>query len=297
MSSIVLELQKDAINNAIPITDLLRKALIVARKLKQSSFTQWIENESNGYYNNSDIPKYRIIYGEVKIHNIVHGWIPVKIDPKFQDTFSKTECPKPISEIEYLLNPEKVKSSFVYMQFVPAQQQILKELSGCDHEYCLVITKSSLFLIIESVRNTILNWALKLEEDKILGEGILFSLQEKELAANQNYSINNFYGDASNMQIQQSPINSIQNIYKAIDIENISKLMKLIDQEKDNINIGKDEIVELNSDMVTVNSQIISPKPKVKIIEESLKSIRTILESAGGTVAANLIIELGKYMQ
>ena len=42
MISIVLELQKEAMNPAVEISDLLRKAKFVARKLKISEIEEWI---------------------------------------------------------------------------------------------------------------------------------------------------------------------------------------------------------------------------------------------------------------
>ncbi|MDF1879847.1 hypothetical protein JHD50_00785, partial [Sulfurimonas sp. MAG313] len=38
MKPIVIELQQDALKSDIPVTDLLRKAYVVARKLKLSDF-------------------------------------------------------------------------------------------------------------------------------------------------------------------------------------------------------------------------------------------------------------------
>ena len=41
--------------------------------------------------------------------------------------------------------------------------------------------------IVDSVRTTVLEWALKLEEDGIVDEGLSFSSTEKALAANPVY--------------------------------------------------------------------------------------------------------------
>lgn len=48
--------------------------------------------------------------------------------------------------------------------------------------------------IIDSVRNILLEWSLKLEKDGILGDGITFSKEEKEKASTVNYHIQNFSG-------------------------------------------------------------------------------------------------------
>ena len=57
MSSLVFELQRDALNRNASVSDLLRKALVVSKKLKISEFEKWVTNELNGY--SEDIPDYR----------------------------------------------------------------------------------------------------------------------------------------------------------------------------------------------------------------------------------------------
>lgn len=48
--------------------------------------------------------------------------------------------------------------------------------------YALRISVASAMDIIEKVKNTILEWTLKLEEEGVLGEGMRFSDKEKQSA-------------------------------------------------------------------------------------------------------------------
>jgi len=54
MKLIVIELQEMSSDENIPITALIRKALIVASKLNLSDFKKWIEKEINGDYRTRD---------------------------------------------------------------------------------------------------------------------------------------------------------------------------------------------------------------------------------------------------
>ena len=49
MAKIVIELQHEALKSNFDIMNLLRKAYLVARKLKLQEFEDWINNELNGY--------------------------------------------------------------------------------------------------------------------------------------------------------------------------------------------------------------------------------------------------------
>lgn len=49
MAKIVIELQHEALKSDFDIMNLLRKAYLVARKLKLQEFEDWVNNELNGY--------------------------------------------------------------------------------------------------------------------------------------------------------------------------------------------------------------------------------------------------------
>lgn len=47
--AIVIELQQEALSKDTDLLSLLRKAYLVARKLKLKEFEEWINHELNGY--------------------------------------------------------------------------------------------------------------------------------------------------------------------------------------------------------------------------------------------------------
>ncbi len=61
---IVIELQREALEDNISIESLMRKAYLVARKLNLTEFEEWINQEQNGY--KGQVPEYRYIVGEIK---------------------------------------------------------------------------------------------------------------------------------------------------------------------------------------------------------------------------------------
>jgi AbiTii len=75
--SLVLELQEDCLGTDTSTLAVLRKALVVARKLGVSDLREWIQLELNGYGRADEIPKYRIVSGQLKAWNPYQGWIGV----------------------------------------------------------------------------------------------------------------------------------------------------------------------------------------------------------------------------
>lgn len=297
MASIVLELQSDALDRNVSITDLLRKALVVSRKLRQKDFQEWIESELNGYEGDLQIPDYREIVGQVKGWNRYHGWQQVIFNkPEIMDIISRHRSGQSIAEIEDLIERHD-SSSTLHRPFPPGQQQVLRDAVNFYTEFSLFIDRSALSRVVDSVRNAVLSWALTLEEDGILGEGLSFSNSEKEAAAQSSYNINNFFGEVKDTQVQQATGTSNQQYTnKNVDVEALSGLISLVKDRIEEIDFIGDQKDEVLSDLATIESQASSPKPKQSIIRESLKSIRSILEGASGSVVAQVLLEIGKLL-
>jgi hypothetical protein len=77
MTSLVKQLQKDTLDNSIKISDILRKALLIAKKLKIEEFEQLVSKELKGYEAGDKIPDYRLLNGKVMVLNPYHGYQPV----------------------------------------------------------------------------------------------------------------------------------------------------------------------------------------------------------------------------
>ena len=109
MVAIVLQLQQDALDRDVLISDLIRKALVVAKKLNLEDFERWISDELNGY-GDGDVPEYRVIPGQVRWWNPRLGWQPLLIeDNAIAEGLSKRGCGQSVGELEYLLISHKFK--------------------------------------------------------------------------------------------------------------------------------------------------------------------------------------------
>lgn len=298
MKPVVIELQHEALNRDIPITDLCRKAYVVARKLRIKEFEDWLKGELEGYSDNADIPEYRVVTGEVRAWNPYHGWQPIYFEEAhIAEAVSKRNNGQRIAEIENLLNSVAEKGSSLQIPFAPNQQNIICESIGYQTQVTLMTSESGLVRIIDAVRNIILNWAIKLEEDGILGEGMTFSEDEKSEVVKHSYNVNNFYGEVTGSQIQQSSTDSSQSqSISNFSTETVSAFISELKSQLESIDLGEEERQELTAEISTVEIQAASPKPKEGIIKESLGSIRRILEGASGGAIGQLLIQLGSLV-
>lgn len=208
--AIVLELQEEALKSNADILSLLRKSSLIARKLDLKDFQEWINNELNGY-KKSTVPDYREIRGELKALNPYHGWIPVVAPNNEMETmFNTRRIPDSIPSLNSLLSEGHSQLSIT----IPAEMTAyFNRLTDFETVYTIMVPKNAIINIVEQVKNKILDWAITLEENGILGEGLRFTNDEKTKAHSESQIVNyisNFYGEVSDSQIQQGTTNSNQ---------------------------------------------------------------------------------------
>lgn len=183
MSSLVEELQRDALDSMVSVSDLLRKSLVIATKLNLGEFKTWVEQELNGYADTRQVPEYRTVRGRVVAFNPARGYIPAIIpDPALAELLSIRHETSSAGAIESLA---ACQGTTLVSDFAPDVLTRLMETQRYPLIPQVEIAKTCYLGILDAVRNAILAWSLKLEADGIVGEGMSFSPKEKKLASEQ----------------------------------------------------------------------------------------------------------------
>ena len=81
-----------------------------------------------------------------------------------------------------------------------------------------------------------------------------------------------------------------------LDLGAIGKFLQEFDARAAELNLPSPLAEELAADIATVRAQVDSPKPKKNIIQESLRSVRAVLEITSGSAAAVGLLELLKLI-
>ena len=230
----------------------------------------------------------------MKAWNQYHGWQPIFFEEtSIADLLSNRPSGQRVAEIESLLENIAQHGDDLQIPFSTKEEKMICEAIGKRAQVTLIVPSINLVRILDAVRNIILNWALQLEEDGVLGENMTFSDDEKDKAESHSYNVNNFYGEVTGSQIQQSSPHATQTqSLKEPSITNINNFISSLKRNADEIELGDEIAKELNAEISTIEIQNASPKPKKTILKESLGSIRTILEGATGSAAGQLLLEL-----
>lgn len=243
MDSIVVELQRLASDESHSITDLLRKALLVASKLKLAEFGEWATSELQGY-EKGDVPAYRRVRAELKADNPYHGLVPFILPDKMADKLCDIQLRDPIgSLVDLLSNP---KRGALIMPFSPDVAATLMEMQDeIGRLYpTRTIARNQIASILDVVRTTVLQWSLKLEQEGILGSGISFSKNEQEIAARtMHVKIENFQGILGDV----TGSNVTQNLAMHVQKGDIDALMTALR----NSGVSSDDLAELQLDLAS----------------------------------------------
>lgn len=292
MAGLVLELQADAVDEKVPVSAVLRKALAVSRKLSLPDVESWLSDELNGYAPGAELPEYRKFQGSLKVWNPYHGWQPLFFGkPEDADLLSKSFTRQSVSEIEELL----AKGATSYESPLGAKiEQMLMQGMEIQLRPALHIPRTALIRVTATVRHRILDWALELEGSGVIGEGMTFSQAEKESAreATTVYQIENqtIVHAMHGSQIQQGTQGSTQT-YQAgqLDIAAVLALIAEIRATVRNSSLAATAAAEIEGDLATIEAQVKAPKPRRAFMSEAAKSVRTVLEAAAGGALGNAV--------
>lgn len=195
MGSPVHDLQSLAQDSSTKLTDLLRRALVVATKLGLEDFREWIDMELKGYPDR-EVPAYRICNADYYVRNPYHGLQPIILPTaELRKLFCEVHVRDSVESLQHCLSAGRDGEKLCF-KVPPAHEMQLRK--ACDLLGLPIVrlaNPSQLAGILDTVRTTILEWSLKLEAEGILGDGVVFTSEEKAKAqSSQVINIEQFHG-------------------------------------------------------------------------------------------------------
>ncbi len=285
MPALIPELIAMASDPTVKTTDLLRKAMVAARLLKQPEWAAWIDHELQGYPQPGDLPPYRVLQGELKVDVPGHGRLPLPIrNAEMNRLITESRFGHPMGALEDLAVPGEVVRSF----FTPEQSQFLIQELSLPGVPELALGSNQVRGLIEAVRDKLLTWALDLAEAGIQGDGMSFTSQEQQ-QAQQLAPVNiHIGGDAPGFQFMQSSPGGQQQqtVTGEQKAEALAALLPWLQQVIAQGQLQGEACAELQAELDTLKAQAASPNPKWPVIGAVADSVRAVLEGAGGGVLA-----------
>lgn len=293
MTPIVEQLQHDALDRDVPVSDLLRKAKVVAVKLSLDEAVEWIELELAGYRDRDRIPDYRELRGQPKAFNPVRGWVPIMFtgDDELQGVISECKLHDSISELEYLAKGEGPLN----IPFGSSHTAVLAKAFEIEPTpMALYFGRDRVVGVLDAVRNRVLDWAMELEKAGILGDGLSFSPKEKAAANNPNVTYN--IAHIANVSGAIGPVSGAASVtsiqLNESQVGELSKLVKQIGELKDRMGLTESQDGELGEHIEAIDEELKKDQLDDGRIKGILRSIKSISESTTGNVVATGVVNL-----
>lgn len=167
-------IQNDVIDANVDISVILRKCKVLAVRLGNEPFENWVNQELNGYKNKKLLPDYRIVqvYSQGNFSGpfgsgLNNADIPfLSIPEKYRENLRKCYFIEPIGYYLNLLRTSKgnnLKEQWPPDLVAYTGRDIYQGMN-CMSAWKL-IPNSSIFSLVEAVRNRILNFVLEIEKE------------------------------------------------------------------------------------------------------------------------------------
>lgn len=273
--------------------DLLRNAKILAFNIDNVDFKKWIDKECNGYSENEELPPYRVIktvlYGKIEqIKGLGSSLIYDKfllptshLPSEQQDIINTWRCINPIGEIQSIIDNagDNDLASPCPISVIPLVKKALYPNVNVNQVW-REIQKYDLENVIESVKNRLLDFLLKLDKEMKLDTNFAPTGDngkiQKILNSTIYAGIANF-GNNNHTEVKDSNISINEQVNDDL-FHKIADIVSKIEENEQSCNKDiKDVLTEIKEEL---NGQ--RKKSKLKLFFQALLGVAT-------EISANLI--------
>ncbi|WP_338688981.1 hypothetical protein V5279_25230 [Bradyrhizobium sp. 26S5] len=286
MTTLIEEIQRDAFDEKVTISALLRKVRAAAVKLCLPPAETWVEHELNGYPAGAKLPDYRELAGKPMALNPYRGWIPIILGNTELDYMLST-CPvrQSVASIEAILRD--TVTTFVQIPLSPGMITQLNDLIGVSFGTMAVhISTSQVHGLLDAVRNTVLEWALKLERAGVKGEGLSFSREERQMAKEASTTIN--IGSIGSMVGNLGSNNATGDVSASrISVDEMKRLTDEIAPYIESLKAAGADSRLLQESLAEIKRQSQSATVDQPKALRAVTDLRNALSGAGGSIIAS----------
>lgn len=294
--SLLREIQRGATDHSTPLSDILRKCLILAQRLQHNPLAMWAEQELNGYPNADSLPPYRArraaeVRGDFRnpAWSVKNTLIPsLAVDEKHRDLLFTQVHPDGVAHYESLLRSEEhIFGAQWPADFIAIYQSRLMQGYHLT-EARRVISRAEIEAMLDQIRNRILSFALEIEkENPAAGEADPGSDPPVARDKVQQSFVTHIYGGTN---IVASGSQNVISDFKQVagDWGSLSDALK-------ELGLGEDDIAGLEA-AVERDGEDAKPGPAVKewlgdVAARIASGSLTLTTSAAGSGIATMVMK------
>jgi hypothetical protein len=277
MASIIEQIQRDALDRSVRISDLLRRMKLAAVKLGLGSLEDWVEHELNGY-EGVPVPKYRVIGGRPMCEQRHIGRLPLT---GCIERMSTRRMPFSVAVLEEYANaPDDSRICF------PFPDEVVKDINRQNNmvgvTVVLEVDRSAFVAILDRVRTLVLDWALEMEKAGVRGTEFSFDAADR---AKAQQATNIYIGSIGTFAGNLGVGNTAGNV--TLGQADLERVRDLVDQLKANA----DGLIAAGADGSTLRARLdqleLELKKPTPVLRGLLVDVRNAVAGAAGNLMAS----------
>jgi hypothetical protein len=320
MNEIVESIQKDILTPEISLSTILLKAKLLAHKLKNDSFKQWVKHELDGYPDYEGVPDYRVIHTPL-LGYISNGWngydnIPISLyntPDWFQETANKIHFTEGIQTVEDLaLGEDSISFDWTAEQIMIWNRSNRDQLAHGGHQCYQVkrpVTSSIFAQILLTVRSRLQDFVLELSdlpwkvEDRAMRDQVEKLVSVMIYNDSQGGSVATFDQREQQVYSQNNAARDLYiegntNIGKVQDtgefIHELQKLKNQLFKASESQIIDAELVTDVDYELASAIQEARKPVPNKELVLKPMEKAKNLLSKASGatefvTAIINLI--------
>jgi len=311
------EIRDDIVDESKSLTSILRKAKILAYRLGNNDFKNWIEWELTGYPDETFLPDYRLFETDVRV-NGYQGWnrfenMRVQLPESLKDTVTQVTWRHGIPQIESI--HEKNKTQPYLAQPWPTDLVILLNKMFPQYTFSAVnnfVAYPAVTNILVTVRDKLLSFVLELERlypDTEMVDEPNTSTRQQEVAqlVHTHITVNHSGGNFQMSQFDQREQQVSGNQYNAGHdinfgdirtkdelVDALSYLREQVGQIPAESEEDEDAISDVKYHLEKASIEAKKAEPNKATIKSRIQNAMTVATSA--SVLTGLVINLDKVV-
>lgn len=291
--TLLREIQAAATDSKVEISTVLRKAKVLAARLHNPEFASWVDLELNGYNDNFSLPPYRTLpavvqglltdgYRQWNNAPIITSYLPEKLSAWGKNSYF---C-QPITTIASMA--AKANNSGTQWRCPwPQEIAVAYGAQGYNGFECLgawqVINPAALVGIVDTVRNRILDFVLKIEaENPDAGEALPNS-EPVPMEKLQPLVHNVFYGPVGSFAQNSEQFSQTVNV--GIQPRDLTRLVTELTKHLDELNLDARQKQRAEAQIAALKVEL-AGDPDPVFVNQAGRTLRNIMEGAIGSLLA-----------
>jgi hypothetical protein len=294
MAGILDDIQKEALDQKISVSTLLRKVKVAAAKLRLAKVEEWVDKELKGYSGEDEVPSYRKISGAPIAKGFYGGWEPIHFETD-GEKFSRVPIGQSIPAMEAQLKAQGPKTLLIFPYPEKIKAMLAKgnnrQIAQCGVRF----EASALEGITEAVRTLVLEWAIEVSKTGVSDTDKDFSESDRKKAAGVTIQIGSIGTFTGNLGVGNASADITSS--SPLSLEEVGKLLtqiKTLAVEATREGVNEDELLRRIAD---IEAEVKKPAPNHGVIRTMLHGLQGIfIHAAGGVVAAGVIATLNQLL-